>query len=259
MSISPQPLPNAPGAPDPAAKGVSVTTLILSLALAVATTAAVVLAVLHFRQPASHVGGGAVLGDEPLVQKDTASPQGKYTGIVYYPIPYASPPHLKLTAPKRQYDIVKQDERSFTWTARPLMEDFLDEKRQDADRMIGVGIEGLALNFLKPNLQFEDFTWEAKGVRAGSDAGGMTVFPQDGTFNSVFGQEGEVNFPIPYAVAPNVELSGGPSDKVVIVESRPTGFKWKNTAGPNAFNGSGNVTWKARGVRATEIPKPKPQ
>jgi hypothetical protein len=122
--------------------------------------------------------------------------------------------------------------------------------------MIGVGIEGLALNFLKPNLQYEDFTWEAKGLRAGSDPGGMSVFPQDGTFNTVFGKEGEVNFPIPYAVAPNVELSGNPSGKVIIVESRPTGFKWKN-AGDNDFSHSGSVIWKARGVRATEVPKLK--
>jgi hypothetical protein len=89
MSISTQPLSNPPA---PLAKGVSVTTLTLSLALAVSTTAAILLAVLHFRQPtpAGAGGGGAlaaVFGDEPLVQKDTVSPQSKYTGIVYYPIP----------------------------------------------------------------------------------------------------------------------------------------------------------------------------
>jgi hypothetical protein len=259
MSISTQPLPNPPAPPG---KAGSVTTLILALALAVCATAAVIFAVLYFRQPAAPGGGGgnplaAVLGEEALVQKDTVSPQSKYTGIMFYPIPYASPPNLKLTAAKRQYDIVKQDERSFTWTARPMLEDFKDDARKDAEGKLGIAIEFL-VNNLKPNIQYEDFTWEAKGMRAGHAAGGMSVFPQDGTFNTVVGKEGEVNFPIPYAVAPNVELSGNPSGVVIVVESRPTGFKWKNT-GDNAFAHNGSVTWKAKGIRATELPKPKPE
>ena len=135
MSISTQPLP-AP--PRPPRAGVSITTLLLSLALAVSVTAAVILAVLYFRQPGSASGGGgggalaAIFGEEPLVQKDTVSPQSKYTGIVYYPTPYGSPPNLKLTASKRQYDIVKQDETGFTWMARPMLEDFKDERQKDA-------------------------------------------------------------------------------------------------------------------------------
>ena len=112
MSISTQPLSDPPSPP---AKGVSITTLVLSLALAVTTTAAIVLAVVHLRQPAPAGGGGgsnpaaAVSGEEPLVQKETVAPQSRYTDTVYYPIPYASPPHIKLTSAKRQYDIVKQD------------------------------------------------------------------------------------------------------------------------------------------------------
>ncbi|HEX5269067.1 MAG TPA: hypothetical protein VFW33_01205, partial [Gemmataceae bacterium] len=161
MSIAAQPL-SGPAAPPP--RGVSVTTLILSLALAVATTAAVVLAVLHLRRPAA--GGGpiaAILGEEPLAQKDTVSPQSSYTGIVYYPIPYGSPPNLKLTSAKRQYDIVKQDEAGFTWMARPLLDDFKDDKRQEAEatNLISTPFGQLFLNAIKPNLHFEDFTWEA--------------------------------------------------------------------------------------------------
>src|SRR5690348_133990 len=135
MSISTQPLSDPHSPP---AKSVSVTTLILSLALAVSTTAAVCLAVLYFRHPAAPGGAGggplaAVFGGEPpvqkdgyepLVQKDAVSPQTNHTGTVYYPIPYASPPNLKLTASKRQYDIVKQDELGFTWMARPTPDDF---------------------------------------------------------------------------------------------------------------------------------------
>ena len=140
-----------------------------------------------------------------------------------------------------------------------MLEDFKDDKANDVEGLLSWSIEQLAFNQrLKPTLRLEDFTWEAKGVRAGKDAGTMSVFPQDGTFNTIAGKEGEVNFPIPYAVAPNVELSGNQAGVVIIVECRPTGFKWKNGGDHNVTH-SGTVTWKARGIRATEVPKPKPQ
>jgi len=262
MSISTQPLPHLPAPP---AKGISIATLILSLALAASTTAALILAVLYVRQPGPGAGGGgggplaAIFGEEPLVQKDTVSPQSKYTGIVYYPTPYGSPPNLKLTASKRQYDIVKQDETGFTWMARPMLEDFKADRQKDAEgALINTAFSLLLVDALKPNIQFEDFTWEAKGVRAGKDAWAMRTFEQTGKFNTIIGKDGEVNFPIPYALAPGVELSGNPSGVVIIVESRPTGFKWKN-GGNIDFLHNGEVTWTAKGVRATEIPKSNPK
>ncbi len=262
MSISTQPLPPLPTPPP---RGISITTLFLSLALAVSVTAAVILAVLYSRQPGSAGGGGgggalaAIFGEEALVQKDTVSPQGKYTGVVYYPMPYGSPPNLKLTAPKRQYDIVKQDETGFTWMALPALEDIKDEWRKDFEAGGSRKPFDLLLGqtWFKPNLQFEDFTWEAKGVRATKEALAMRPFEQTGKFNTIVGKEGEVNFPIPYAVAPGVELSGSPSGVVIIVESRPTGFKWKN-GGDNAIFHNGEVTYIAKGIRATEVPKGGP-
>ncbi len=91
-------------------------------------------------------------------------------------------------------------------------------------------------------------------MRPGKD----TIFPQEGTFNTVAGKEGQVNFPLPYDLAPNVELSGPApvSSMVIVVESRPTGFKWLN-AGKDEKVHSGTLTWKARGVRATDAPPPK--
>jgi hypothetical protein len=262
MSISTQPLPSPPAPPS---RGVSVTTLMLSLALAVSTTAAVILAVLYFRQPAAgadRAGGNpiaALFGDEPLVQKDTVSPQSSYTAIVYYPIPFGSPPNLKLTSTRRQYNIVKQDETGFTWMARPLLDDFKDDMRQEAEAsLINKAFGQLFVNALKPNIQFEDFTWEAKGVRPGKDVDGSRPFEQTGKFVTLAGKEGEVNFPIPYALAPNVELSGSQAGVVIIVQSRPTDFKWKN-GGDNNFIHSGEVTWKSKGVRATDIPRGKPE
>ena len=262
MSISTQPPPNPP------TNGVSTMTLILSLALAVSITAAAVLAVVHFRQPAPGDSGGsgnpiaALFGDEPLVQKETVSPQSKYTDTVYYPIPYASPPHLKLTATKRQYDIVKQDELGFTWMARPLVDDFrngMGDPKTLLDKPIEylAGLNPNSLNYLKPDIQYEDFTWEAKGQRAGRGTARLSAFPQDGTFNVTRGEAGEVYFPIPYEIAPNVELSGDVTSQVIIVECRPTGFKWKHSG--DTWRDRGTVTWKAKGIRATEVPRPKPQ
>ena len=216
-------------------------------------TAAIILAVLYVR-PSTSGGGGEAL----LEQRGTVSPNSKPSGIVYYPSPYAAPPNLKVTSAKRQYDIVKQDESGFTWKALVLPDDIRDDQRKDAEAMINVGIrhvDGLTYK-VKADLQFEDFTWEAKGTRPGKD----TVFVQEGTFNTIAGKDGPVNFPIPYDAAPNVELSGPASGAVIVAESRPTGFKWQNTpqTNPGAVN-SGSVSWKVKGVRATEIMQPKAQ
>ena len=244
MSISTQPASNPPGPPR---SGLSGPILILSLAVAVCASAAITLAVVYFRQ-----GKGP---ESLLEQRGTVSPKNKFSGIVYYPSPYSSPPNLTVTSAQRQYDIVKQDETGFTWKALVMAEDIRDDQRKNADAMIGVGIRHVErhVGTLKPDLQFEDFTWEAKGVRPGKDA----VLVQEGTFNTIAGKEGEVNFPIPYSAAPNVEVSGPASGAVIVVESRPTGFKWQNTPQPGAFAvNSGSVTWKAKGVRATQ---PTPQ
>src|SRR5262245_47843751 len=98
--------------PTPQRIGVSPAVLALSVLLPVATTAAVVLAL----RPAPQAGpAGQGLPDragplEPLTQKDTVAPRDKLTGQVFYPVPFATPPNLKLKASKRVYEIVKQDE-----------------------------------------------------------------------------------------------------------------------------------------------------
>jgi hypothetical protein len=244
MSTSAPP-PAPPPSPPP--RGISATTVILALALAVCATATIVLAVLHFRPGAS----GVTADETVLHQRDTVSPQTAFTGVVFYPLPYGAPPNLKLTAPTRAYDIVKQDETGFTWKAVAKVDDFKDDKRNLIDGFAGRDIAFQSgVGALKTNLQFEDFTWEAKGARPGKD----TAFVQQGAFNTVADKEGEVNFPIPYGAAPNVELTGPASGAVIIVESRPASFKWKNVpqSTPSAVN-SGSVNWKAKGVRATEI------
>jgi hypothetical protein len=245
MSTQPTPSP-----PAPPSRGVSGTTLILSLAAVVCATAAIVLAVVHFWPGAAT--------EALLEQRGTVSPQSMGAGVVHYPLPYAAPPNLKLISAKREYDIVKQDETGFSWKALVKLDDIQDGQRGNAQAMLGVGIRHAdsMIGKLKPDLQFEDFTWEAKGGRPGKDA----VFVQEGTFNTIAGKEGEVNFPIPYAAAPNVELSGPPSGAVIVAESRPTGFKWRNTpqTNPGAVN-SGSVSWKVKGVRATDSPPSKSQ
>ena len=89
-------------APKPA--GVSPAVLVLSLLLAVATTAAVLFAVRPVAPPHGGTGGGttpaAPQADpapaEPLTQKDTVAPRDHPTGQVFYPIPYAQPANVEL-------------------------------------------------------------------------------------------------------------------------------------------------------------------
>jgi hypothetical protein len=271
MSTTAQQRASAPAVPG---KSVTLSTLILSLALAASATAAIIFAVLYFRQPAAATGGGngtiavAAAADETLVLKDTVSPGSHFTDIVYYEAPFASPPHLTLARGKRQYTLVSQDETNFTWAAQVMLDDLTDEARKSPGQWLSLTLDKVTPNTVLnsspfKNVQLEDFTWEARGVRATKGAVVMKAYPQDGTFNAVAGQEGEVAFPIPYATAPNVELSppftnrGMPAG-IFIVESRPTGFKWKNVS-MGLLNDSGPLVWKAKGIRATEIPKFKPE
>ena len=159
MSSSNQPTSTPPA---PSNRRVSGTTLILSLALAVSTTAAIVLGVLYVTKPAAN-------SEAPYEQHGTVSPKGKFSDVVIYAVPYRSPPNLKLTSAKRPFNIAKQDEKGFTWEAQPMPEDIKDDK--------GFGAEMLARRYpfwyllsegylgrTAPPL--EDFTWEANGLRA---------------------------------------------------------------------------------------------
>jgi hypothetical protein len=105
---------------------------------------------------------------------------------------------------------------------------------------------------MNPSAEFEEFTWEAKGMPASKDTMPMRVFPQEGSFLFA-AKEGTVTFPIPYATAPNVELSGTLGRSIVVVESRPTGFKWKSTSSGSPDNIA--IRWTAKGLRAMEYPK----
>jgi hypothetical protein len=79
-----------------------------------------------------------------------------------------------------------------------------------------------------------------------------TPFTQTGYFTVIADQQGVVNFAIPYALAPNVEISGPDGNCVLITENKATGFKWKGVTKP-AFSGS--ATWTAKGIKATKIPE----
>lgn len=77
-------------------------------------------------------------------------------------------------------------------------------------------------------------------------------FVQTGEFVLVAGEEGVVNFPLPYRSPPNVEFPDQEiNNKTVVTECTATGFKWKNNqkdAMSSMFN-RGKMIWKARGLR----------
>jgi hypothetical protein len=201
--------------------------------------------------------------DVPFSQQGSVKPEGELTGIVYYPIPYATPPNLSLS-PGRRYAITKQDEFSFVWLDReaakelpalaadvlkdvPALAGVLQKKPAEASPAEKKTQDAPAAAGEQPEM-----TWEAKGVRAAADSRALRLFEQKGTFYSLTGSEGEVMFPYPYASPPNVELSG-PVHTTLIVEIKATGFKWKN--GGTAPFDRGDAGWTAKGIKATEVPK----
>jgi hypothetical protein len=252
-------------APKPAS--VSWPVLVLSLLLAVAVTAAVMFALrpgvvptanpAQDQPPAAHQPGVPLA--EPITQKDTISPRDRPAGTVFYPIPFASPPNLKLTAAgRRVYETIKQDELGFTWAARLRLDDFPPEappndikaliemslgREKLSDFAIGIG--GVGVFRPKPDLVFEDFTWDAKGIR------GPALPPtleQRGSFMVRPNTDGEVIFPMPYAEAAHVALRG--NQWTIITECRANGFKWKNVVEKNfEFAAGGEVQYTAKGLR----------
>jgi hypothetical protein len=248
--MSASPIPNRPA-------GVSPAVLVLAVLLATALTAVGMLLVrpspqaVEAKPPASSELGNpvatAAVPVEPLAQRDVVSPKRAPFGQVYYPIPFAATPSLKLTASKRAYQIDKQDEYGFTWRADLTADDFPATENKDT---VAAWLRNFTPSYmanLKDGLVFEDFTWEAKGVRG---VGLPARSELTGTFNTLPNTEGEVAYELPFAQPANVELSGGNSVFVTVTEMRATGFKWKNvTEKGKEWIGTGAVTWKARGVR----------
>jgi hypothetical protein len=245
---------------------------VLPVLLAVMTAVAGGFAFLHFTRPnAGDLGQIRVVvaedgkadpnaltvyvAEAPFVQKDTVSPGSKFSGVVNYAAPYRLPPNLKVTATGRQYDVLKQDETGFTWAARPKLDDLSEAARKlpDADRLVDRGFELLAGERARPGIVYEDFTWEAKGLRAPASALPPRPYEQAGTFQGIHKQEGVVPFPIPYAGPPNVHL-GGRAHCIVLVEVTPAQFRWRSAA-TEAFGNDGEVTWTARGLLPAGEPK----
>jgi hypothetical protein len=240
----------------------------LPVLLAVALTAAGGFAFLYFTRPnAGELGaikvvvtdesgkaGNAItihVAEAPLVQKNSVSPGQTFTGQVNFPEPYRIPPHLKVTpSGKRLYEVGAVTEFGFGWTARMLPDDVREDVRKEADafdRVFGLGIVfAAAQSKLKPGLVFEDFAWEAQGLRMPASSLPPKTFEQSGKFYTLIGQEGPVSFPVPYASPPLVQLSGY-NNATIVTEVTATGFRWRNPMKEPGGN-QGDVTWTAKGV-----------
>jgi hypothetical protein len=245
----------------------------LLVGLAVAASAAVTFAFLYFSRlsraelgvvrvetgedPLAPNRPGTIrvfVGEGPFLQKDAVQPRSQHTGTVYYPIPFAAPPNLKLVCRPREYVAVRQTEIGFVWAARPVADDFKNGA-PERDELFDEPIEKIK-SALKPNVQYDEFTWEARGIPASATALRAQTYEQTGTFPSAPGQEGEVTFPIAYAGPPNIELDGPIHLKrsfVVVVEAKATGFRWKHTGNDDIFQ-AGPVKWRSRGIPALDPP-----
>ena len=97
----------------------------------------------------------------------------------------------------------------------------------------------------------------ARALKSIEDTGlEQPPFEQKGKFRAVSGEEGVANFPFPYALPPNVELTDlltgtVPAPVVIVKEVTATGFKWKSVGEKGALYG--DVRWRAKGVKATKI------
>jgi hypothetical protein len=228
--------------------------LILTPLISVGLSALLVLSILHFLAsvPSSAVANGTLadprlLRDivEPFGQQGT-EPVGQLGGVVYYPIPYATPPHLTLMAQSegRSYAIVRQDEFGFAWVLDVGLKDVKDlaGALKDAKDLEGVaaavaGAGNKTLPELRPG---ESFAWEARGVRPFTTVAATPPFVQTGSIPAR-ANEGVEYFPHPYATPPNVTLTGN----LQLVVTTPLGFRWRST---HAW-GAGD--WTARGLRPT--------
>lgn len=243
---------------------------VLPVLLAISTSAALGLGFLYLTRPnAGELGavrvvvaddGGksgttlhVIIAEAPLAQKETVSPGVVWTGVVRYPAPYLTKPNLKLTSGKRRYTVTAETELGFTWVASPLPDDFRDDAAKEGgalERLLSGTFEfAAAQSKLKPGLIFEDFTWEAKGLRAPPSALPPQTFEFTGKFHSALGQEGVVNFEVPYSSPPHVQLGGNYLAATVVSECTAKGFKWRNTAKETGRWVEGDVTWTAKGIR----------
>jgi hypothetical protein len=232
----------------------------LTVLLAAAASAAVVLAILHFSPrpgngPTRPADGPIVQhADEPVVQKGDVTAEDAGSTTVLYAIPYHSPPHLtiKTKSGSRKFAITRQDELGFTWTMA-LTE---AETKGLADlTKIGDGKspelqvpEKKPASATKPSPGPHEFTWEAKGLREKAASPYPKPYVQKGSFTAEGGQEGEVFFTAAYAVLPNVTL-GESTPKLSVTTVTPLGFTWKNPGTSTLPPPS--VSWTSLGTRAT--------
>jgi hypothetical protein len=191
------------------------------------------------------------VAEAPLVQKDSIMPVS-YTGAVQYPAPYLTKPNLKIASAKRQYSILAETEFGFTWLANMLPEDLREDTAKDSNPLLSVLPESWVIasakGNLKPKLAFEEFTWEAKGLRMPASALPLKTFEQSGSFGTMFGQDSVVFFPIPYDSPPNVEFTGAFARSVIVTECTAKSFKWKNVSNEK-FGSEGSVGWTSKGIR----------
>ncbi len=221
-----------------------------------AVSAAVTAAILYLWRPApGPAAPGAaptapaveIKPPEPFAQSGKVKAEG-IEGVVFYPVPYMTPPHLEVTSAGNKYRIARQDELGFSWIVLPPK---LVPDAKDLEAMRAPG----------------DFTWAAKGMHLNGAANYPVTYEQRGAFASEGGLSGEVYFTTPFSLPPRVELAG--NAKTAVTGVNALGFRWTNAAasGTTSTLERGEVKWTARGLRATaeqaasllrELPPPRP-
>jgi hypothetical protein len=223
---------------------------VMTVLLAVTTSATVVLTILYFSPREIANADGTKKGsprepadDQPLVQKGEVKAEEAASASVFYPVPYGSPPNLALTTKSgsRKFLVTRQDELGFTWSMALTVGEVkgLGDVLKKPD---GKAPEQ------KPDPGPHEFAWVAKGLPEKAGSPYSKPHEQKGSFTAPWGQEGDVYFSAPYATPPNVTFGPNTSNASIQTVS-PLGFSWKN-AGASPLPAP-SVPWTAVGVKAT--------
>ena len=181
-----------------------------------------------------------------MAQSDKIKPlPGQAAGTVFYTMPFASPPNLKIK--NSRFLIGRQNELGFTWIDRKKL-------AGNPELLTQVGGAFKPAEDYQDRPEIEEFTWEARGILEHAGTPTLKLFEQRGTISTHRGLETVVNFPFPYASPPHVEFSGTNRGFMNVTECTTIGFKCKNT-GTDPGLGSGQVTWIAQGIKATMAPR----
>jgi hypothetical protein len=176
-------------------------------------------------------------------QAGTFQSESRQEGEVFFPTPYATPPNVALSGNSTKTLVTATTPLGFAW--KNLGADFQSERGEV--KWAAKGVKATA----------EQAARFAKEQAPVSGAGTRKALEQHGSLNFDYGTQGEVFFPLPYAAAPNVEVT---NKNVLVTDVTARSFRWRDRHDPepkkNYSDGPIATEWRAKGLPG---PAPAPE